>query len=479
MLIGCSVGIILIFVLYICTIPYRKTFRRKITKEEHKLLFLYGMSMFIADRFPKRFVNRKDDVDKAIKELTVKENVQKEKYLYLVQKISISIVVIIVSLMLGVAMGISQKTAKTENIKELKRDNSKMLTYEFVAEDEAGQQETIVVDINSKELTETETYEILKKTEKTLVNKVLGENKSTEKINKPLNLVSSIGDGISVSWDISDNSIIGYDGEISDNVPEQGCIVSITATMMLNNISTDYTFSVNVFPKEKEQSLQNQIQKYVNENNKYDEKVKLPETVNGQTVVYYPIMQEAQWWLIPIGIVAAVVIFILKDQDLKKEVKKRNYQLMLDYPEIVGKILLYYNAGLSVKSGVERIVGEYKKEKQKDKKLYRYAYEELELSLTKMKSGVSEIEAINEYGNRCGLHCYIKFAGIIEQNLKRGSREVSYALKNELNSAMFERKNTALKEGSEISTKLLGPMIVMLVISIVIIMVPALWSMNM
>ena len=52
------------------------------------------------------------------------------------------------------------------------------------------------------------------------------------------------------------------------------------------------------------------------------------------------------------------------------------------------------------------------------------------------------------------------------------------ALKSEVNSAVNTRKNNVLKEGSEISTKLLGPMIVMLIISIVIIMVPAFLSIN-
>lgn len=478
MLIACGIGLILINILYLCTIPYKKTFRKKLNSKEHKLLALYGFSMFITDRFPKKLRDKNGAVDKAIKELKVKENVQKEKYLYLVQKISISLLVIIVTLVIGVATGMLEKMKESESIKELKRDSSKMMTYEFVAEKENEQQETIVVDINSKELTDDEVYELLESMEAPLVKKVLGENESTEKVSKPLNLVSSIGNGISVTWEISDSSIINYDGEISESISQEGSIVSLTANMMLNDISTEYTFFVNVYPSANEKSLQQQLQEYVNENNKYDEKVKLPETVNGRTVRYFPKTQNSYHWIILAGIVGAMAIFILKDQDLKKEVKKRNHQMTMDYPEIVGEILLYYNAGLSFKSGIERIVINYENEKQQDKSLFRYAYEELEITLRKMKSGISEVEAINEYGNRCGLHCYIKLAGIIEQNIRRGSREVSYALKTELNNAMFERKNAALKEGGEMSTKLLGPMVIMLIISIVIIMVPALWSMN-
>ena len=102
----------------------------------------------------------------------------------------------------------------------------------------------------------------------------------------------------------------------------------------------------------------------------------------------------------------------------------------------------------------------------------------MEIAITKMNSGISEAVAIAEFGDRCGIHCYIKFANIIEQNLRRGSKDMVYALKSEVNSAVNARKNNVLKEGSEISTKLLGPMVIMLIISIVIIMVPAFLSIN-
>ena len=44
--------------------------------------------------------------------------------------------------------------------------------------------------------------------------------------------------------------------------------------------------------------------------------------------------------------------------------------------------------------------------------------------------------------------------------------------------ATNEKKNNMLKSGGQISTKLLGPMVIMLIISIVVIMAPALMSMG-
>ena len=131
-----------------------------------------------------------------------------------------------------------------------------------------------------------------------------------------------------------------------------------------------------------------------------------------------------------------------------------------------------------MKSTFEQIVENYRHEKQNGENQYRYVYEELEMALTKMKSGISEIVSINEFGNRCGQQNYIRLSGIIEQNQRHGTAELTYALKAELNHAMAERKNGALKEGSTISAKLLGPMVLILIIVMIIIMAPAFMSMQ-
>ena len=138
----------------------------------------------------------------------------------------------------------------------------------------------------------------------------------------------------------------------------------------------------------------------------------------------------------------------------------------------------FYSAGLSIRGTIERIVKAYEEEKADNAKWYRYGYEELSMCLMKMKSGVSEISAMNQYGARCKLHCYIKLAGLMEQNMRRGTKELSLVLKGELKEAMNEKKNQMLRNGGQISTKLLGPMVIMLLIAIVIIMVPAFMSMG-
>lgn len=473
------VGIALIALLFICTMPYKKTLRNKLDKRQHKLKLLYGIAMFVADRIPKKVIYRNNKTNNLIRELSVKEDIRKEKYLYVVEKISISFLVIFVSLVFGILVSVSESGNGSTVIKKLDRDSSQIKTYEFVAENEDGQQETVNIELNKKELSEESIRQLFDSIKEPLTEQVLKDNESADYVDSQLDFVSGFGEeNILISWEISDSSIVGYDGNISENVSEKGEIVNLTAMMILEDVSEEYTFSVKVFPPKDKQSLQNQIQSYVNANGVYDDEVQLPSEINGERLKYFYATENMGIWILPVGIILAVGIFFLKDKDLKKESENRNEQMMRDYPQIISKTLLYYSAGLSILSTFERIVQDYKSQKIKDENLFRYAYEELELALTKMKSGVSESIAINEFGVRCGLHCYIKFAGILEQNLKRGSRDLTYALKTEVNSAMLVKKNSLLKEGNKISTKLLGPMILMLIISMAIIMVPAFLSVN-
>lgn len=106
----------------------------------------------------------------------------------------------------------------------------------------------------------------------------------------------------------------------------------------------------------------------------------------------------------------------------------------------------------------------------------RYAYEEMKYARQKMKNGYSECQAYLDYGKRCGIHSYIKFGNLLEQNIRKGTKGLSEILESEVNDAYEERKALARKKGEEAGTKLLLPMGIMLVISMAIIIIPAFYQ---
>ena len=105
-----------------------------------------------------------------------------------------------------------------------------------------------------------------------------------------------------------------------------------------------------------------------------------------------------------------------------------------------------------------------------------YAYEEMEKSLVALKTGVNETKVYRDFGRAIGIKQYMKFASLLEQNRKAGNAGLKVALSVESLSAWDERLSMARRLGEEASTKLLGPLFIMLGIVMLMIMIPALMT---
>lgn len=106
----------------------------------------------------------------------------------------------------------------------------------------------------------------------------------------------------------------------------------------------------------------------------------------------------------------------------------------------------------------------------------RFAYEAIVTACHEMDSGVSELEAYRRFGEHCDLMKYKTFSTILIQNLQKGSQRMADLLEKEALEAWDERKRKARVLGEAAATKLLVPMVMMLVVVMAIIMIPAFLS---
>ena len=106
----------------------------------------------------------------------------------------------------------------------------------------------------------------------------------------------------------------------------------------------------------------------------------------------------------------------------------------------------------------------------------RPAYEEMTYTVNEMNQGLSEQECYRQFGIRCDISSYRKLGTMLASNLRKGNKNISELLKKESFNAFEERKNAARRKGEEASTKLLGPMFIMLAILLAIIVLPAFLS---
>ena len=196
----------------------------------------------------------------------------------------------------------------------------------------------------------------------------------------------------------------------------------------------------------------------------------LPSEWEGKRYVWTRPRDHSGELLAGLFLVGAAAVLILKGREQAGAEQKRREQLLYEYPEVIMKFTLLVQAGMNVRNAFYKMAGDYQKKKKEKKSL---ALEELLTACYELDAGMSEAEVYYRFGERCGQVRYKTWATLLVQNLQKGSRQLSELLEKESTEAWDERKRKARMLGEVASTKLLLPMILMLVVVMAVVMVPA------
>ena len=183
-------------------------------------------------------------------------------------------------------------------------------------------------------------------------------------------------------------------------------------------------------------------------------------------------MQDNSLLLLLLTLIGGAASYVLKDKELKKTMEERQQELLSDYPQFVSKLVLYMGAGMTVRNVFNKLAVSYVK-KRDNGAGKRYLYEEILRVNRELATGASESETYERFGARCMTKQYTRLATLLSQNIRKGNGELLALLSEEAKKAFEERMDKAKKTGEEAGTRLLLPMIIMLVIVMAMIMVPA------
>lgn len=180
-----------------------------------------------------------------------------------------------------------------------------------------------------------------------------------------------------------------------------------------------------------------------------------------------------------IRIFAAVVLigalmYAFYQRTLDEALVKRKEAMLMDFPDVVTKLTLMINAGMTFSRAWHKVVTDYQERSPRQRPLY----EEMLVATTQMRNGMPEREALEAFGRRCGSKEVIRMSAILIQNLRRGSHSLTEALEQLSKEAWEIRTTTAKIQGEKASTKLLIPMGISFIAVILIVMAPTMMSMN-
>ena len=338
----------------------------------------------------------------------------------------------------------------------------------------------IEIPVKERRYTDKEAEDLFDQLEAQLPAQILSENDSLNTIRQNLNLKTRLDTfGLAVRWETSDPELIDSFGTVyNKDIPEAGKEILILAMVSDGIHQQTYQYKGKVYPpvmtlEEKKKAAFQKWADDLDTKQQTDTSLILPDVFEGQKLKYSK-PKEGSYGILPVlGLVLAVLLQVRTQVEKQKKIRLREQQLLMDYSEVVSKLVVYIGAGYTVRGAWERIAAGYRESLKNGRRVMRPAYEEMVHTASQLKSGLSESRAYNEFGRRCSLQPYIKLAALLEQNQKNGGRQLRNALDIEMASAFEQRKNAARKLGEEAGTKLLLPLLLMLFVVMTMIVVPA------
>lgn len=338
------------------------------------------------------------------------------------------------------------------------------------------------IEIGERQYTEEEINDKFQEMSLLLEQLILGENVSLDEVRNDLRLIESIpGYPVSVHWELTNYKVMDDSGKINaENTVEGGTVVGLKAIMTYYSFQGEHSFNAVIYPPQRTdeetftEEVVNTIAEYEKQSITCEESI-LPTQIGNHIISYQaPKNYDSVFILI---LVLGMAVFLHKNakDELKKELAKRDMQLMVDYPQIISKLMLLTGAGMTIQNAFAKIASDYEKRSGLNK---RYAYEEIKVTVHQLEGGLAESEGYISFGNRCRIQKYVKLGAMLAQNLKRGSGRLFEMLEAEEKDAFEERKALARRQGEIAGTKLLAPMGIMLLIVMIIVIMPAFMSMQ-
>jgi hypothetical protein len=327
--------------------------------------------------------------------------------------------------------------------------------------------------------------------------------------------------GADITWSSSDEDTITDEGKLSPLTAEPGEEITLTAQLRLGSAAQTVEIPVkigeNAAANAGEKEIENAVQAAADEFSEQDtgEKAELPGEAEGGVKLSWREPKDLSIALLPLICIAiGVMVYRTRYKTTDKKAEKAREQAGYDFPEFLSKFTLLTGAGLAATSAITKIANDYReritsqsvtpaptlvipakagisnrrflkaepRQPKTDKtspnhREQRYFYEELCHMQTRMSGGHTSLTAeFTELAARTGRREIMRFATVLADGIDKGS---ALAAKLEQESHMlWEAHKARTEERSSIAeTKLVFPMSLQLLVTIIITAAPAMLSM--
>jgi hypothetical protein len=347
----------------------------------------------------------------------------------------------------------------------------------------SGKNQTqIDFEIPRRKLSDREVQSYFKRAKMELDDTLLGKNESLDSVQEDLVLKESyVGGKVLSQWDV-DGEIISADGKIHNYKLKKSRLVPLSVTFSLDGRIKEYRFYVRVKRFDARVAavysgaLRDETDRLMKDKSE-KRFIQLPKVISNQNVVWSKKVDDRGLYL-ELLLVFILMIFPMMEKEKELQERKRREQVLSeDYPKIVEKLSLYISSGMSVRKAMSLIKKGYEKRLLIiDEK--RDGFELVKNCAQFLENGASESECFSMLSNGSSHRDYKRLSLILLQNLKGGNSELKNVLMKEVYDAQSKSRKLMKMRGEMISTKLVVPLMGMLLVVMLILIVPGIWGIS-
>lgn len=284
---------------------------------------------------------------------------------------------------------------------------------------------------------------------------------------------------VTAEWSFLPFGVIDTEGNINaEKLCEEENLIQAQVELSCGNYEKFYEFSfVLEKPKASEtelllQEIESQIEEQIETEGA--DSLKLPTQVNGQTVVWSEKREYLTPQILLLEGLAVVLIWVFSRKKQQEDQKKRIVKMEEDYSDIVNQLALLLGVGMTTRQAWNRLGGLYAFKRKSQMVEERSVYEAILRMNGRFAEGESERAVYQQFCEEIPASCYHKLMRILLGSMEKGTNGIGIRLEEESHSAFEQRILLAKKHGEEASTKMLVPLLLMMMIVMGIVMLPAL-----
>ena len=378
----------------------------------------------------------RDKVQADLNRMHPGENPQECVTDYYVTKLTLSAVILIAGIMLAITMHYSSRESHILQNQWVYRGSGEegSREYSITGQVEDGERYSFQMEVMPRKYSQSELENLYEQFGRELPQLILEKNDSPDEIRENLDLSETYeGYPFLVNWKSNSTEAVEENGQIhpgQEDVP-----VLLRAEIQYGEFVRETTVKVTVVkrnetPQEREKSKLSELLQRAQEEDPESEKIQLPTEIEGRKISWEEDIPETGWKILAGALLLAAAVFFFQDKDLHDLVEKKKREERRSYPEILQKLTLYLEAGLTVRSAFCRVAEDYEKERKRGGRC-REAYEEMLIATREIHMGVPEGAAYENFGKRTGVREYVRLSTFLTQNLKKGSSTLLQQLKEE------------------------------------------------